>query len=252
MGYVVMSIICKNCLVEFNGHYCNNCGQSAEVHRLDSHFLWHDLQHGLFHFDSGIVYSVKQLLIRPGNAIREFIEGKRKKHFAPLSLVIVLATIYGVLYHYFQINTIIGPAENDSEIDYQKINEWLATHFAWNTLAAIPLYTLGTFIAFKKQGYNFIEYLVLNAFKASQRLFVHIALFPLLYYFNGTPGMSTIIYVLYGIDMVFILWTNIQFFNRLTRIKAFLLSLLSHAIFLISFVFAITIILLLFRVLKNQ
>ena len=230
-----MSTICKNCATVFDGNFCYNCGQSANVHRLDIHFLWHDIQHGLFHFDGGILYSVKQLLIRPGNTIREFIEGKRIKHFQPLSLVIVLATIYGALYHYFHINVIVAPADNDPGMDYEKVNEWLATHFAWTTLATIPFYTIGTCIAFRKQGYNFAEYFVLNAFKGTQRLFVHIALFPLLYCFNGTVHIAKIMSVFYLIDLLLILWTNIQFFNTLSKTKAFLLSLLSHIIFFITF-----------------
>jgi len=242
-----MSSICKNCSNQFTGHYCNNCGQSGDVHRLDLHFLWHDVRHGLFHFDEGILYSIKQLLLRPGNTIRDFINGKRKRHFAPLSLVIVLAGLYGILYHYFHINPIVVPSDDDSGIDYEKVNEWLATHYAWTTLATIPFYTLGTFIAFRKQGYNVAEYFVLNAYKASQRLAVHIILFPLLYCYNHTPAITTIMYILYCVDLVLIFWTNIQFFNNISKIKAFLLSLLSHVIFLVTLFIVLVFIILIFK-----
>lgn len=99
-----MEITCKNCHQIYTGHYCNNCGQSAETHKINAHFLWHDIQHGLLHFEKGILYSLKQLFSRPGHSIREFIEGKRVRHFKPLSLVVVLATLYGFMYHYFHIN----------------------------------------------------------------------------------------------------------------------------------------------------
>lgn len=107
-------------------------------------------------------------------------------------MVVILATLYGFLYHYFHINPIIDTSgdETDALFNFKNVNEWMATHFSWLTLATIPLYTLGTYIAFKKQGYNYIEYFILNTFKASQRLFAHLALFPLLYYFNGTPHIK--------------------------------------------------------------
>jgi hypothetical protein len=229
-----MKLTCKNCNNIYSGHYCNNCGQTAETHKLNFHFLWHEIQHGLFHFDQGILYSGKQLFTRPGHTIREFIEGKRVKHFKPISLVIVLASLYGLLYHYFHISFVELSPDSSSEtgIDTVKLNEWMGTHYAWTTLLTIPLYTVGTSIAFRKQGYNLVEYFILNTFKASQRLFVHIATFPLLYYFNGTHTMRTLSFIIYLVDVMFIYWTNSQFFNNLSLKKSLLLTLLSQLIFL--------------------
>lgn len=226
-----MEIICKNCKQKFKGHYCSNCGQSAETHKINIHFLWHDIQHGLFHFDKGIFYSLKQLYTRPGHSIREFIEGKRVRHFKPLSLVVVLATLYGFLYHYFHIN-LFPDSNNSYGIDYLGFNEWATTHFSWTTIATIPIFTIGTYICFRKQGYNFVELFVLNTFKASQRLFLHLLTFPFLYYYNGTSQIDAIVKILYLMDIILIFWTNVQFFNKISRIKALLLSILSHIIFL--------------------
>lgn len=238
-----MEITCKNCHQTYKGHYCNNCGQPAETHKINWHFLWHDIQHGLLHFDQGIPYSIKQLFTRPGHSVREFIEGKRVKHFKPLSLVVVLATLYGVLYHYFKINLFL--TTSDSTLNYTEFNEWVSTHFSWVTIATIPLFTIGTYICFRKQGYNFVELFVMNTFKASQKLFAHLLSFPLLIYFNGTPEIQKITSLIYAIDIVLIFWTNIQFFNKMSKAKAFFLSLLSHIIFLVCFILVLAIVLLL-------
>ncbi len=229
-----MKLTCKNCNHICTGHYCSNCGQTSETNRINFHFLWHEIRHSLFHFDEGILYSGKQLFTRPGHTIREFIEGKRVKHFKPMSLVIVLASLYGLLYHYFHISFVVTSPNDSSEagIDLVKFNEWTGTHYPWVTLLMIPLYTIGTSIAFRKQGYNVVEYFILNTYKASQKLFVHLALFPLLYYFNGTPKMRILSLIIYIIDVVFIYWTNAQFFNKMSLKKSFLLTLLSQLIFL--------------------
>lgn len=228
-----MEIICKNCYQTYTGHYCNNCGQTAETHKINGHFLWHDVQHGLLHFDGGIPYTLKQLFTRPGHSIREFIEGKRVRHFKPLSLVAVLAALYGFLYHYFHIN--MFDSSPDSKLTIEDYNEWIITHYAWITVATIPLYSIGTFIGFRKQGYNFVEYFVLNTYQASQRLFISIITFPLIYFFNGKPELTTVTSVVYGICLILIFWTNIQFFNKLPKIKVFFLSIISYLIFIISF-----------------
>lgn len=232
-----MNLNCKNCNQNFKGNYCNHCGQSADTHRLNFHFLWHDIQHGLFHFDKGVLYTAKELLTRPGASIREFLEGKRVKHFKPLSLVIILATIYGLLYHYFHISIIYEVDFVNSpnkKINYEKINEWLTTHFAWATLITIPLYATATYIVFRKQGYNFIEHLILNSFLAAQRLIIHIIAFPLTYIYNGTPFINKILIFVTIIDFSLMIWGYTQFFNKLPKVRCFLLSLLSYIIFIIS------------------
>ena len=238
-----MEITCKNCNQIYKGHYCNNCGQPADTHKINAHFLWHDIQHSLLHFDKGIVYSFRQLFTRPGHSIREFIEGKRVKHFKPLSLVVVVATFYGLLYHKLHIN--LFPEATDATLNYAEFNEWMATHFYWVTIATIPLFTIGTYICFRNQGYNFFEFFVLNTFKASQKLFAHLLMFPLLYFYNGTSHIKTITSLIYAVDMVLIFWTNIQFFNKISKTKAFFLSLLSHILFLICFMIILAIILFL-------
>ena len=170
-----MRLTCKNCNLHFKGHFCNNCGQSVDTHKMNLHFLWHDIQHGLFHFDKGVFYTAKQLFTRPGHTIREFLEGKRVKHFKPISLIIILATAYGILYHYFHINSFNNEflkgfqegfnrtttqGKNPFILNFEIINEWVATHYSWMTLFLLPFYALASFCAFKKIGYNYVEHLI--------------------------------------------------------------------------------------------
>jgi hypothetical protein len=229
-----MNITCKNCHQTFKGHYCSNCGQTAETHKLNLHYLWHDIQHGLFHFDNGLPYTGKQLFTRPGHSIREFIEGKRVKHFKPISLVMVLATAYIALIHSFHIDLFTKTEETlspNSNINIEHLKEWLTSHFAWITLASIPIHTIGTAICFRKQGYNFVEYFVLNTYKASQKLYVSLLFIPILYHYSGTPAVYTVTKTLLLIDFIIYFWTNIQFFNHLSKTKTFFLTLLTHLIF---------------------
>lgn len=240
-----MDVTCKNCGQTYTGHYCNNCGQPAATHQLNFHFLWLEIRHDLLHFDQGIIYSIKQLFTRPGHSIREFIQGKRIRHFKPVSLVLLLATIYIFLYHYFNISFTDTSAK--TEIESVKINEWMFSHYSWTVLLTIPLYTIGTSIAFRKQGYNLVEYLILNTFKASQRLVINIALFPLLYYFNGTSTMRTLTLIIYLIDVGLIYWTNAQFFNKLSLKRTLLLTLFSQILFLTSLIIVISIGILIYQ-----
>lgn len=235
-----MEITCKNCNHIYKGHYCNNCGQPAATHKINAHYLWHEIRHSLLHFDEGIPYSIKQLFTRPGHSIREFIEGKRVRHFKPLSLVVVLATFYGLLYHSFHIN--LYDDMSNPNVDIGQFNEWSSKHYSWIIIVTIPFFTLGTYISFRKQGYNFVEYFVLNTYKASQKLFAHLVIFPLVIYNNGKPELHKIMIAIYIIDLILTFWTNIQFFNKISKIKALLLSILSQLIFWTSFLLTIGVI----------
>jgi len=234
-----MTTTCKNCGQHFKGHFCNSCGQPASTHEINFHFLWHDIQHGLFHFDKGIFYTALQLFTRPGHSVREFIQGKRVKHFKPISMVILLASVYGLLSHSFHINVVTDikiSGVGNEVIQAEQIKEWMDTHYAWVSLIMLPFYSLGSFIAFRKQGYNFVEHLVLNSFLAGQRLFLHIAVFPILYLLSTSPNYKSFTDFLAFADFILIFWAYTQFFNTLSKIKVFWWTLYMYVVFIVGIV----------------
>ncbi len=249
---------CKNCNQINTGKYCTNCGQPASTHKLSLHFLWHDIQHGLLHVDKGILYTAKELFARPGPSIREFINGKRVKHFKPLSLVIILATIYGFLLHSLHINLLEDiKITNDSTGEglnfMKKASEWMTTHYAWVTLLSLPVYTLASFLAFKKQGYNFIEHFVLNAFLTGQRLMMRIATLPLLLFFTRSHNVQGFSKLLTVVEFVLLAWGYAGFFEKMPTGKKILWIAMSFVFFFLIQGSIITIGSLIFNlVMKNH
>lgn len=218
-----MSTVCKNCGNIFEGNYCNNCGQKATTHDIDIKFIAHDLQHGLFHYQEGILYSIKKMFTNPGNTIRDYIEGKRTRHYKPLSMVIVLATLYGVLYHAFKINVLKN--EEDVILNFEDLNEWIAHHFSIIALCQIPILSLSSYLFFKKQGYNYTEHLILNSFYSSQKIFLRLLLLPLFLLTEDTQKMISGMQLLMLVDLVLMCWTYFQFFNKMPKRKALLLTI---------------------------
>jgi len=242
-------IVCKNCNHHFEGKFCNNCGQSADTHRLDYKFLFKNLRKNfLKYFHGGIFYSAVQLFKRPGHTIREYIEGKRVKHFEPIALLLTLATLYGLLYHTFGINLFVDVSNNSSASETNNmnlINRWFSNNYSLATLLFVPIYSIASFIVFRKQQYNFIEQVYLNTFLGSQRIFLHLLLFPLLVIYNGTVQLKIVMDVNIFLDVMLLVLSYAQFFDKLTKGKAILLSILSYVIFLVFF-FIITAAALLF------
>jgi hypothetical protein len=228
-----MATICKNCRSQFEGNFCSHCGQAANTHKLTMHFILHDLQHGLLHVDHGIIYTIKELLTRPGHTIREFINGERVKHFKPFTLVIVLATLYGLLYHYFIENLFdvdsIGTKENIVDA-YQKLVRWMTDHFAYATLLLILNTTIASYLIFRKLGYNFAEHLVLNTFYMSAVLIISLALFAVLYVYQDSGAQALTIYLVTTQLLNFLLmyWCYAQFFNEISHLKSLGLTILTY------------------------
>lgn len=220
-------ITCKNCGHKFKDRYCNHCGQSANTNRIDAKFLWEDIEHGIIHYDKGITYTLKQLFLKPGYVIRDYINGKRVHHFRPISLCIVLATIYALLYHFLDIKLL--QTENDDSINLFKT---VIEHYYWFVFITIPLYTVSTFITFRPQQYNFWEYFIFEAFKVAQRLFIHILFLPVIYFINEPQVTKYILILLMFLDIGLIIWTNLEFFSTSKRVKVFYLSFLSYIIYI--------------------
>lgn len=76
---------CLNCGTALVGSHCHNCGQTAHVHKTLGAFF-HDLLHGVFHFEGKIWRTLPMLVVRPGKLTREYIDGRRASYVSPIAL----------------------------------------------------------------------------------------------------------------------------------------------------------------------
>lgn len=77
--------LCLNCGTALVGDYCHRCGQPEHLHRSLS-AIWHDLAHGVFHFEGKIWNTIPLLVWRPGELTRRFIHGERARFVSPMAL----------------------------------------------------------------------------------------------------------------------------------------------------------------------
>lgn len=226
---------CKNCTHNFEGNYCNNCGQTAHTHTIDWHYVWHEIEHGVFHADKGLLYTIKELIINPGKTIRAFIEGKRITYFKPVAMVVFLATIYGFLYHYLDIK-IATPyeAEGDAKAMQDAINNWIISHYTLVILLSIPIHSLISKLAFRKSGYNYVEHMALNSFLAGLKLTVQILILPLIYFWQKSNNIGMVLTLSFVSDLILTIWVYATFFNMF-RISTRIMRIILCYILLIIF-----------------
>ena len=228
---------CKNCNNAVEQHFCGVCGQAANTHRITAHQLLHDLQHSFFHFDNGIFYTVSQLITRPGYAIKEYVDGKRIKHYKPIALVVVVATIYGLLYHL--LITHIPQAQNENTTGLRRVFETMLNlmmnHLAYSSIFIIITASISSYFLFKHKGFNFAEHIVLNTYYTSLVLIIEVVLFPLLLILEHTQN-SLVQYYGYAsaaIQLMVLWWIYRQFFNLNRFFNGLILTLVSFSLMIV-------------------
>ncbi|SIN59496.1 Protein of unknown function [Parasphingorhabdus marina DSM 22363] len=76
---------CLNCGSQVTGNYCSACGQPLHVHRSIGAF-WHDILHGVLHFEGKLWRTLPLLAWRPGELTRRYIHGQRARFISPMAL----------------------------------------------------------------------------------------------------------------------------------------------------------------------
>lgn len=213
-----MNTTCKNCNLSFRGNFCYNCGQSANTKEITPKYVLHDLQTTVLQFDKGLFFTLKELFTRPGHTIREFIEGKRIKHFRPIAFLVLLGSIYGLLLlmqtpSSQDIFTENADSQRVVKIANRIIN-WFTSNYAFIFLITLPLSSLASYLAFKKQGYNFFQHIVLNCYLSGARIFISILFIPFSILFGWDEGNLFSVPNILGAG--FTIWALIQFFNKIT------------------------------------
>jgi hypothetical protein len=77
--------VCLNCGTALIGSHCHRCGQHAHIHRTMGAFF-HDLAHGVFHFDGKTWRTLPLLAWKPGELTRRYIAGERARFVSPMAL----------------------------------------------------------------------------------------------------------------------------------------------------------------------
>ena len=76
---------CLNCGTALIGPHCHRCGQHAHVHRTAGAFF-HDILHGVLHFDGKTWRTLPLLAWKPGELTRRYIAGERARFVSPMAL----------------------------------------------------------------------------------------------------------------------------------------------------------------------
>ena len=102
------SHVCSSCKTEFTGNYCPRCGQAAEVGRFS-------FKKTLMLFldvwaigNRSMLRSLRDLMLRPGYMIRDYLSGMRSAYFPPFKMFFLLAAFSLIVEYGFDL----GPSDD--------------------------------------------------------------------------------------------------------------------------------------------
>ena len=220
---------CKNCNNELNGNYCSNCGYPVQPERIDKYYIKNEIGQFLL-FEKGFFYTIKELFIRPGKSINDFISKDRNRLVKPIAFLFITSLIYTFINIYFKFEDEYAKELLSEEIATEsiRISKWLQDYNGYLNLIMGVFIAFWTKIFFKKYGYNFFEILILLCFLMGiEMLFSS--------FFGILEGITKIhlIYASMIIGTAYAVWATVHFFeNRpVNYFKAFAANILGALTF---------------------
>ncbi len=243
------AVQCGNCGRAIDGpaqKFCPACGQATPVHRIDWQFMAHELEHSVLHMDRGILYSLKELMLRPGRLMRDYLEGRRARQAKPLLLLMVMAAVVVFLSKYILGGGVIdaslphvdfraagagGKAALDPaemQVAFTAVGDLMDRNFAAFTLLLLPVEAMAFRLAFGRVGkLNYPEWLVITAFLTVQAFVFWIIALPLQRWFPSVQNFVMWMAMGYGV------FSLVQLFNGYPRWKSALRAAAGFGAFLL-------------------
>jgi hypothetical protein len=154
---------CTNCNAEVISKFCPDCGQPKNLKRIDGHYILHEIEHVL-HFERGILYTIKELLISPGKSIRKYLAENRSRLIKPIVFIILTSLIYTLISHFFHIEDELVTHNGLGTSKVGTILQWSQNNYGYSSILT------GIFIApwlklfYKKYDFNYYELIIMLCF----------------------------------------------------------------------------------------
>jgi hypothetical protein len=218
---------CKNCNEQINGNYCSNCGQPANLKRIDGRYIVHEIAH-IFHAERGLLYTLKKMLTSPGKSIRQFVTEDRSRYMKPVTFLIITGLIYTIVCQLFHIDAKYFYLQTSSEeIPFPTVNfilNWMVTHQGYAGIIIGLFMAFWIKLFFRKSGYNIFEIFILICYVSGISLLFH----SMIVVIEAVTHLR-LLHIANGIVLAYFAWAAVQFFNT-KKIVSFIKALLSYGL----------------------
>ena len=222
---------CQNCNQDVTNSFCSNCGTPTHLEKINRNYALKEFVN-LFGFEKGFLYTIKELLLRPGQTTHNYLTKNRYKYTKPLTFLLAASALYTLVAHYLHVESVLQErmAKNNQNLHGQYVMQWVQDNYGYtNILSGVFIvYFLKKF--FKKYNYNFYE-IAVHLFFVTGETMIMLLLIPVNTKFFGSIVIEAILSLL---TYVYFAWALGQFFEKKisSYIKAFIAYILGLFIFM--------------------
>lgn len=222
---------CINCSSELFGQYCYSCGQAQEVKRINGPYILSEIG-SVFNFEKGILFTIRELLLRPGVNIRRFIKKDRTRLVRPIIFIIITSLIYTFAQRWFHFEDGYANYSSLNNSAISTIFDWIQQNYGYSNILMAFFIGFWIKILFKKYGFNFFEIIILLCFIMG----IGMLLFTI---FGIIESLTNIKLLQIGslIGFAYVSWAIGRFFDKRKKIN-YLKGFLSYILGMITFLFS--------------
>src|SRR5690606_25435566 len=236
---------CLNCDEQLIGKYCSNCGQKSDTHRITfRNFIEHDILHGAFHLEKGMLFTAKEAMIRPGYAALNYISGKRKRHYNVFLFILLMIGANLFLNHYYDELAFEYFPESSANTNNElgnKLDDLINNNSKLIIFSFVPLAAINSFLLFRRRKFNLSEHIILAGV-----LLLGILIFSILSTFiaftDFVPFLNNVSYINGFVPLIVIAYITFGYYQAFRR--EYSLIGFSYRMFLFWILFFLEIILL--------
>ena len=219
---------CIKCNTEVIQNYCPNCGTPITLKKINGEYILNEIS-SVLNFEKGILFTIKELLIRPGQNINDFINKDRNRLVKPIIFLIVCSLIYTIAQQTLNFEDGYAKYGGFGESTVATIFQWIQNNYGYANLLMAIFIALWIKVFFRKYAYNFFEILILLCF---------------------VMGVGMLIYTLFGIvenltkfgvlhiggkfGFLYVTWAIGAFFDKTKKLN-YLKGLFSYLLGMMTF-----------------
>ncbi len=222
--------VCKKCSTELVGSFCHNCGFPEEQRRIDGKYVFSEIS-SVLNFDKGILFTIRELLIRPGMSIQHFIHEDRNRLVKPILFLLLSSLVYSLVQGFagFHDGYMNYSFDEEKQLVVSQLFMWVSDNYGYSNVIMAFFIALWIKLLFRKYDYNYFEIIILLCFIMGVMMLIY-TVFGVL---ESITGLSLL---QFGAILGFFYssWAIGQFFNK-KKFTSFLKGLVSYLLGIITF-----------------
>lgn len=221
---------CKKCGADLSDAFCSKCGNPKILKRINGVYILTEIV-SVLNFDKGIFYTIKELLVRPGENVQKFIHKDRNRLVKPIIFVIVCSLVYTITQQLLKFEDGYAKAGGFGDSAVTNIYQWIQNNYGYANILMAIFIALWIKLFFKKYNYNFFEIIILLCFLMGIGMLIYTT-------FGIIESITEFKILTIGgiIGFIYTSWAIGQFFDKNKKVN-YLKGLVAYLLGMITFYF---------------